>query len=65
MLKESAFGGRRSISGWSGFDYLKNNKQINKRDIVPDDLERLLTIITKGNLHGEFDTEPAVGKEFW
>jgi antitoxin MazE len=28
-------------------------------------LKQLLAKITKDNLHGEFDTGPAVGKEVW
>jgi hypothetical protein len=36
-----------------------------KRVIGPESLEQLLSKITKDNLHKEFFTGPAVGKEIW
>jgi hypothetical protein len=45
---------------------IKNKKRDSKKPVtVPIILEQLLEKITKDNQHGEFDTAPAVGKEFW
>jgi antitoxin component of MazEF toxin-antitoxin module len=43
---------------------IRGEKQLNRKPLVmPANLEHLLARVTKENLHREFETGPAVGKE--
>jgi len=44
---------------------VRGNLVVQPLDHGPPDLEELLRHVTDENLHGEWDTGPAVGREVW